>query len=67
MSEPRLIEIVARTKSGNIQPFTVAEIISIDGKPHGDWTDIQQMRDFMNHVSGRVTACENALRIPQGD
>jgi hypothetical protein len=67
VSDERLIEIVAKTKSGGVMPFKVLQIISIDGKPYGDPDDVQQLRDFVNHLSGRITACENALRLPTGD
>ena len=33
MSDARLIEIVAKSKTGNIVTFQVAEILSIDGQP----------------------------------
>jgi hypothetical protein len=67
VSDERLIEIVAKTKSGGVMPFKVLQIISIDGKPYGDPDDVQQLRDFVNHLSGRITACENALRLPTGE
>jgi hypothetical protein len=67
VSDTRLIEIVAKTQGGNVMPFRVMQIISIDGKPYGDPSDVPALRDFMNHLSGRITACENALRLPTGD
>ena len=67
MNDERLIEIVAKTKSGGVMPFRVLQIISIDGKPYGDPSDVPQLRDFMNHLSGRITACENALRLSTGE
>lgn len=33
MSDPRLIEIKARSKSGQIVTFHVAELLEIDGQP----------------------------------
>jgi hypothetical protein len=67
VSDDQLIEIVAKTKSGSVMPFRVLQIISIDGKPYGDPSDVQQLRDFANHLSGRITACEHALRLPTGE
>jgi hypothetical protein len=63
VSDERLIEIVAKTKSGGVMPFKVLQIISIDGKPYGDPSDVQAIRDFVNHLAGRVSTCETVLRI----
>lgn len=58
MSEPRLITVVARTKSGVPQTFSVLEIISIDGKPYQPIETVDQLIQHVNHLSGRVDAIE---------
>lgn len=61
MSEQQLIEIRAKTKTGNVQSFCVAEIISIDGRPWQPAGDAEALLQHFNHISGRVAAIEALL------
>lgn len=58
MSEPRLITVRARTKSGSIQEFNVLEILTIDGKPYQPMETVDELIQHVNHLSGRVDAIE---------
>ena len=62
-----LITIEAKTKTGNIQQFQVAEIISIDGQPYRPASETEQIRQLVNHLSGRVAALEAILSNGNGE
>lgn len=57
MSE-QLIEILAKTRSGIVQPFRVMEIISIDGKPYVSTQNLDLLVENLNDHERRLTALE---------
>lgn len=59
MSE--LIEIKAKTKTGVIQTFHVAEILEINGKPYQSAEDTLAIREHVIHLDGRMSAVEAIL------
>lgn len=59
----QVIEIVAKTKSGVVQPFQVIEIISIDGRPYKATGDVEQLQQYVMHMDGRLTALERLLTV----
>lgn len=61
MNEQPLIEIRAKTKTGVIQSFNVAEIVSIDGRPYQSASDAASLLQHFNHLSGRVATLESLL------
>lgn len=56
-----LIEIKARTKTGNIQVFSVMQILEIDGKPYQSAEATEDLRTHLIHMDGRVSAIEKIL------
>lgn len=53
-----LIEIKARTKTGSVQTFSVAEILEINGQRYHPPEDFEGLRDHLVHHDGRLTAIE---------
>lgn len=54
------IELVVKSERGNVNRLHVEELISVDGRPY---TASEDLRDYVNHLSGRVQAIENVLAI----
>lgn len=56
-----LIEIKARTKTGVVQSFHVAEIIEINGKRYVSQEENEDLRTHLIHLDGRVSALEKII------
>lgn len=56
-----LIEIKAKTKTGLVQSFHVAEIIEINGKRYISQEETEDLRANLIHLDGRVSALEKII------
>lgn len=55
MSDPQLIPVVCKSKTGQLVTFHVREVISIDGRPlQPDQSDV------LNHILQRLNELEEA-------
>lgn len=60
-----MIQIKAKSRTGQIIDLSVEEIIEIDGKLYHPTDEIIELTALVNHLSGRLAAVEAFLGAKQ--
>lgn len=66
MSQTPLIDLKCRSKTGQVVNIQVAELLEIDGRPFQPGGDVEQLRNHLIHLDGRVTALERMRAASEG-